>query len=62
MHGATDEFGHKAVDNIVNHYDWHATLFELFGLNPQKLTYKRNGTDQVLIENPEARVVRELLV
>ncbi|RBP42665.1 uncharacterized protein DUF1501 [Roseimicrobium gellanilyticum] len=62
VHGATDEFGHKAVENIVNHYDWHATLFELFGLDPKKLTYKRNGTDQVLIENPEARVVRELLV
>jgi hypothetical protein len=62
VHGATDEFGHKAVENIVNHYDWHATLFELFGLDPQKLTYKRNGTDQVLIENPAARVVSELLV
>ena len=25
-HGATDEFGHEAVENIVNHYDYHATL------------------------------------
>ena len=60
VHGATDEFGHQAVENIVNHYDFHATLFELFGLDPKKLTYKRNGTEQVLIENPEARVVHEL--
>ncbi|WP_038162898.1 DUF1501 domain-containing protein [Verrucomicrobium sp. BvORR106] len=61
VHGATDEFGHHAVENVVNHYDYHATLLHLFGLDPKKLTYKRNGTDQVLVENAEARVVTELL-
>jgi hypothetical protein len=61
VHGNTDEFGHRAVENIVNHYDYHATLFQLFGLDPKKLTFKRNGMDQFLIENPEARVVTELL-
>lgn len=60
-HGATDEFGHHAVEKVVNHYDYHATLLHLFGLNPKKLTYKRNGTEQVLVENPAARVVSELL-
>ncbi|MEZ0385822.1 MAG: DUF1501 domain-containing protein [Verrucomicrobium sp.] len=61
VHGATDEFGHHAVENVVNHYDYHATLFHLFGLDPKKLSYKRNGTEQVLVENPQARVVTELL-
>jgi len=61
VHGNTDEVGHQAVENVVNHYDYHATLFHLFGLNPKKLVFKRNGTDQMLIENPEARVVHELL-
>ena len=60
-HGATDEFGHHAVENIVNHYDYHATLLHLFGLDAERLSYKRNGTDQRLVENPEARVVSELL-
>ena len=60
-HGATDEFGHKAVENVVNHYDYHATLLHLFGLEPDKLTFKRNGVDQKLIENSEARVVTDLL-
>lgn len=60
-HGATDEFGHHAVENIVNHYDYHATLLHLFGLDAERLSYKRNGTDQRLVENPEARVVGELL-
>lgn len=60
-HGATDEFGHKAVENIVNHYDYHATLLHLFGLDPKSLVYKRNGIDQALITDERARVVSELL-
>jgi hypothetical protein len=61
VHGATDEFGHQAVENVVNHYDYHATLLRLFGLDPKKLTYKRNGVAQTLVENEQARVVTELL-
>lgn len=60
-HGATDEFGHQAAVDVVNHYDYHATLLHLFGLDSRKLSFKRNGTDQMLVENPEARVVHELL-
>ena len=60
-HGATDEFGHRAVEGIVNHYDYHATLLHLFGLDSERLTYKRNGTDQSLIISSKARVVPELL-
>ncbi|RDJ94085.1 DUF1501 domain-containing protein, partial [Lacticaseibacillus rhamnosus] len=29
IHGETDEFGHKAIKDIVHHYDWHATLLHL---------------------------------
>ena len=61
IHGATDEFGHHAVTDVVNHYDYHATLLHLFGLDSKKLSYKRNGTDQVLVENPEAKVVSQIL-
>ena len=60
-HGATDEFGHQAVEKIVNHYDYHATLLHLFGLDQKKLSYKRNGTEQVLVDNPAARVVADIL-
>jgi hypothetical protein len=60
-HGATDEFGHHAVENVVNHYDYHATLLHLFGLEAEELTYKRNGTPQSLIQNDEAKIVSELL-
>lgn len=60
-HGATDEFGHHAVEDVVNHYDYHATLLHLFGLDPKTLTYKRNGTPQSLIQNDQAKIVSELL-
>jgi hypothetical protein len=60
-YGATDEFGHKAVENVVNHFDYHATLLHLFGLDQKKLSFKRNGTDQTLVQDPTARVVHDIL-
>lgn len=60
-HGSTDDFGHKAVDKIVNHYDYLATLLHLFGLDNKALIFKRNGQDQSIIDGQNARVVHELL-
>ena len=61
-HGATDEFGHRAVEGTVTHHDYHATLLHLFGLDPKKLTFTRNAAPQSLIEaNAAARVVTEVL-
>ena len=60
-HGATDEVGHKAVENIVTHSDYHATLLHLFGLDYNRLTYKRNGTEQSLVDGQPCRVVHDIL-
>ena len=60
-YGETDEFGHRAVTDIVNHHDYHATLMHLFGLDHAKVTFKRNGGDVSLTDNQGGRVVRELL-
>ena len=60
-YGSTDDFGHKAVDKVVNHYDYHATLLHLFGLENKALIFKRNGQDQSIIDGQDARVVHELL-
>lgn len=61
VHGETDEFGHRAVNDIVNHYDYHATLLHLFGLDPRELNYKRNGISQTLVNDPSIKYVKELL-
>ncbi len=42
-YGATDEFGHHAVEKPVSQHDFHTTILHLFGLDAKKLTYKRSG-------------------
>ncbi len=61
VHGKTDDFGHHAVEDIVTHNDYHATLLHLFGLDPEKLVYLRNGQEQGLIDDQKCRVVHEIL-
>jgi len=60
VHGETDEWSHHAVKDIVHHYDWHATLLHAFGLDYNKLVYKRNGTNASLVDGQDARIVKEL--
>jgi len=61
VHGATDEFGHKAVENVVNHFDYHATLLHLFGLDQERVSFQRASGVGSLIDGQPARVVKELL-
>ena len=61
VYGETDDFGHKAVQNVVKHTDYHATLLHLFGLDPKRLTILRNGREQSLLDNQEGRVVTDIL-
>ena len=61
IHGETDEWGHRSVRDKVNHYDYHATLLRLFGLDHDHLNYKRGGRVQSLIDGQPARVVEEIM-
>jgi hypothetical protein len=44
-HGATDELGYNAVDNVVTVHDLHATMLHLLGINHTRLTIKFQGRD-----------------
>ena len=44
-HGATDEFGFRAVENRVHVHDLHATMMHLMGFDHEKLTYRFAGRD-----------------
>ena len=44
-HGATDEYGIKAVEGRMHTNDLHATLLALLGLDHEKLTYNYAGRD-----------------
>ncbi|MEX0793552.1 MAG: DUF1501 domain-containing protein [Pirellulaceae bacterium] len=61
VHGQTDEWGHKAIEGVVNHYDYHATLLHQFGLDHEKLTYTRGTQEQTLTDGQPGQVIRELL-
>jgi len=60
-YGATDDFGHHAVTDVVNHCDYHATVLHLFGLDHRRLAYRHNNQEMMLTDNQPARVVRDIL-
>ncbi len=59
-HGATDEFGHFAVEDKVHMHDLHATILHILGLDHEKLTYRYSGRDFRLTD-VHGRVVSEIL-
>lgn len=59
-HGATDEFGYNAVENVVQIHDLHATILYLMGIDHLRLTYRTQGRDFRLTD-VSGRVVQEIL-
>lgn len=59
-HGATDEFGYRAVENVVTMHDLHATILYLLGLDHERLTFRWGGRDFRLTD-VYGNVVRECL-
>ncbi|WP_425617128.1 DUF1501 domain-containing protein [Anatilimnocola sp. NA78] len=59
-HGATDELGHKAVEDRVHVNDLHATILHLLGLDHQRLTFRMSGRDFRLTD-VAGHVVKEIL-
>ena len=44
-HGATDELGYAAVQDVVTVHDFHATVLYLLGIDHKRLTVKYQGQD-----------------
>ncbi len=44
-HGATDELGYAAVENVTAVHDLHATLLHLLGIDHKKLIFRFQGRD-----------------
>lgn len=59
-YGATDEFGYKAAENVMDVYDFHATILHLLGLNHERVTYYHNGFERRLT-NVHGRVIHDVL-
>ena len=59
-YGATDEIGHRAVKDRMNVNDLHAPILHLIGLDPLKLTFRRNGRDYRLTD-VAGRVIKDII-
>jgi hypothetical protein len=60
-YGKTDEFGHRAVENVVTPNDFQATIMHLFGLNWESVFYPYNNQKQIITAQRAARVVSEIV-
>ena len=60
-YGKTDEFGHRAVENVVTPNDFQATIMHLFGLNWENVFYPYNNQKQIITAQRAARVVSEIV-
>ena len=61
IYGATDEFGHAAVENRTSVHDFHATILHLLGMNFRDLVFERHGLKERLTDQFPARVVQEVI-
>ncbi|MBM81451.1 MAG: sulfatase [Planctomycetaceae bacterium] len=56
-HGATDDFGFRAVDKPTSVHDLHATMLHLLGLDHEELTHRYAGLDMRLTGVEGANVI-----
>jgi hypothetical protein len=52
VHGATDDFGYKAVTDRVSVPDLHATILHQLGLDHRKVSYPHRGRNETLTDAP----------
>ena len=60
-YGATDEFGHRAVENVVTPNDFQATIMHLFGLDVAKTVYPYRNQQEIITAGRPAKVVEDIL-
>ncbi|HUG70855.1 MAG TPA: DUF1501 domain-containing protein [Pirellulaceae bacterium] len=59
-HGATDELGYNAVEDVVHINDLHATMLHLLGIDHRRLTFRHQGRDFRLTD-VGGHVVRQVI-
>jgi uncharacterized protein (DUF1501 family) len=62
VHGASDELGYAAIENITTVHDLHATMLHQLGINHEAFTYKFQGLDAKLTGVEGAQVIKSILV
>ena len=60
LHGATDDYGYKVVENKVEIHDLHATMLHLLGIDHKRLTFRFGGRDMRLTD-VKGELIAEIL-
>jgi hypothetical protein len=60
VHGRTDDFGYRVVENPVHVHDFQATILHLLGIDHERLTYHHAGRDYRLTD-VAGKVVHDVL-
>ena len=60
IHGQTDDYGYKVVENKVEIHDLHATMLHLLGIEHTRLTFRFSGRDMRLTD-VHGHVIREVV-
>ncbi len=60
VHGQSDEYGIRAVEDKVHTHDLNATMLHLLGIDHKRLTYRHAGRDFRLTD-VHGRVVNEII-
>ncbi|GIW96457.1 MAG: hypothetical protein KatS3mg110_4498 [Pirellulaceae bacterium] len=60
-YGETDEFGHRAVVDVVTPNDFQATVLHLLGIDHQRLVFPVNGQPQAITAGRPARILSPIL-
>ena len=60
IHGATDEYGYKAIAGKQEIHDLHATMLHLLGVDHTKMTYRFSGRDMRLTD-VHGHLIKEIL-
>jgi Protein of unknown function (DUF1501) len=60
-YGATDPFGHHAIENRVSMADLHGTILYLLGLDFHRLSFPHLSRDERLTDVHEAKILKSLI-
>ncbi len=60
-HGATDDLGYNAVDNVVHVRDLHATMLHLLGIDHKRFSVPYQGLDMRLTGVEPSHILREIM-
>jgi uncharacterized protein (DUF1501 family) len=61
VHGATDDLGYAAVENVCTVHDLHATMLHQLGIDHDAFSFKFQGLDARLTGVEGAKVIKTVL-